>query len=44
MLELQIDSEACNYLYSEIPMHYTFDVKLKTWNRRNKTKKPILSI
>ena len=26
----QIDSEARNYLYSEIPIHYTFDEKLKT--------------
>ena len=26
----QIDSEARNYLYSEIPFHYTFDEKLKT--------------
>ena len=39
----QIDSEACNYLYSEIPIHDTFDERLKTWNRRKKTKKPILS-
>ena len=39
----QIDSEAQNYLYSEIPIYYTFDEKLKTWNRRKKTKKPILS-
>ena len=38
-----IDSEARNYLYSEIPIHYTFDEKLKTWNRRKKTKKLILS-
>ena len=34
----QIDSEARNYLYSEIPIHYTFDEKLKTWNRRKKLK------
>ena len=38
----QIDSEASNYLYSETPIHYTFDEKLKTWNRRKKTKKPYI--
>ena len=32
----QIDSEARNYIYCEIPIHYTFDEKLKTWNRRKK--------
>ena len=37
----QIDSEARNYLYSDIPIHSTFDEKLKTWNIRQKTKKPI---
>ena len=39
----QIDSEARNYLYSEIPIHSTFDEKLNTWNRRKKIKKPIFS-
>ena len=34
----QIDSEARNCLYSEIPIHCTFDEKLKTWNRRKKIK------
>ena len=38
----QIDSDARNYSYSEIPIHYTFDEKLKTWNRRKKSKKPVL--
>ena len=34
----QIDSEARNYLYSEIPIHSTFDEKLKTWNEGKKLK------
>ena len=40
----QTDIDARNFLYEEIPYHYTFDSSTKTWNRRKRTTGDLLPI
>ena len=38
----QVDADAHQYLYTEIPVHYTFDKRTKAWRRRQHAEGPTI--
>ena len=38
----QVDSDAHQYLYTEIPVHYTFDKRTKAWRKRQHAAGPTI--